>query len=496
MGTAGILMSNNATFAMPTATSTSAQIGSTFTTVDHAEVFFTSGETADALNGQFVGSALATNVFNGNISLGGTLSFSNFLGTVIISNFNGAGVRFNTTAPAAGGGDAATFDIEGGSIYTRNNSTVNIGALTGSGGGGGITAPSVTAPGTFIIGNKGISTVYSGIITGSNNIIKSGIGSLTLNGILIDGTLSDGSTYTNAQYDPASQITYLGNTTISNGVLVLVVPNNLTSSPVISLAGASAVLDASAMGYVSNLFDQTSTLTNTVLVTNGILEILGADILQGIGTVHGTLLADAGSILNPGNITTATTNGSGNIVAVVTNASGTGLLTVSGSASIFGAVNSILNRTNAVNCGELAAASFTIDPAASLLITNIGPPLQGGDVFHIFNHAVNFANVTLPTVGSNLILSNKLAIDGSLAVISLVNTNATNITVSYNNATGVANLSWPSDHTGWRLQAQTNGPGIGVTTNWVTVAGSTNVNALSFTNGPGNGSVFFRMVYP
>jgi len=51
-------------------------------------------------------------------------------------------------------------------------------------------------------------------------------------------------------------------------------------------------------------------------------------------------------------------------------------------------------------------------------------------------------------------------------------------------------LSWPADHTGWRLQMQTNGLG----TNWADVLNANyfNVLLLPMTNG----SAFFRLVYP
>jgi fibronectin type 3 domain-containing protein len=57
-------------------------------------------------------------------------------------------------------------------------------------------------------------------------------------------------------------------------------------------------------------------------------------------------------------------------------------------------------------------------------------------------------------------------------------------------------LSWPLDHLGWRLTAQTNAPGIGLTTNWVTVAGSTSTNQVVIPIDPNVGSVFFRLVHP
>jgi hypothetical protein len=57
-------------------------------------------------------------------------------------------------------------------------------------------------------------------------------------------------------------------------------------------------------------------------------------------------------------------------------------------------------------------------------------------------------------------------------------------------------LSWPSDHLGWSLQVQTNAPNAGLGTNWVTVPGSDLVTSTNITMDPGNGAVFFRLVYP
>jgi hypothetical protein len=71
-----------------------------------------------------------------------------------------------------------------------------------------------------------------------------------------------------------------------------------------------------------------------------------------------------------------------------------------------------------------------------------------------------------------------------------VATNPTNITssVSGNQMT----LAWPADHTGWRLQSQTNLAGA----NWVDVAGASTTNQITITINPANGSLFFRLIYP
>jgi hypothetical protein len=55
-------------------------------------------------------------------------------------------------------------------------------------------------------------------------------------------------------------------------------------------------------------------------------------------------------------------------------------------------------------------------------------------------------------------------------------------------------LSWPV--AGGRLQTQTNGPGIGITTNWVTQPGSTTTNHVVIPIDPANGSVFYRLAIP
>jgi polygalacturonase len=54
------------------------------------------------------------------------------------------------------------------------------------------------------------------------------------------------------------------------------------------------------------------------------------------------------------------------------------------------------------------------------------------------------------------------------------------------------NLSWPTDHLGWRLQYETNL----ADSNWITVPNSTNVISTNIIIDPSNASLFFRMVYP
>ena len=56
-------------------------------------------------------------------------------------------------------------------------------------------------------------------------------------------------------------------------------------------------------------------------------------------------------------------------------------------------------------------------------------------------------------------------------------------------------MTWPADHTGWRLQAQTNSLVVGLSTNWSDVSGSTQTNLVFVPLDTSNGAVFFRLVW-
>ena len=57
-------------------------------------------------------------------------------------------------------------------------------------------------------------------------------------------------------------------------------------------------------------------------------------------------------------------------------------------------------------------------------------------------------------------------------------------------------LTWPADHTGWRLQVQTNSVATGLGTNWVGVGGSSATNQIVVPQTKSPGEVFYRLVYP
>ena len=324
--------------------------------------------------------------------------------------------------------------------------------------------------GAFILDNDGVNKfssiqINNGIVQVGNNDANGslGAGNVTNNGTLIlnrTDTLNLGNmisgTGSVVQNGTGTVVlnavsTYSGNTTVSAGILALNGSGAIGASALITVA-AGAGLD------VSGRSDQTLTL-------------LGGKTLKGSGSLLGKLTALAGSTINPGDTI--------------------GTLTVQSNLALNGVLFMELNRTNAQNSDRLVSTAGTIMVAGTLTITNLGPVLLAGDTFQLFNQPISgFASVNLPDVLPNAWL-NQLADNGTIRVVATASTNLlTQITG------GSLTLTWPSDHTGWRLQVQTNDMFQGLDTNWVDVADTTTTNQLMVPINPASGSVFYRLLYP
>jgi autotransporter-associated beta strand protein len=479
-----VVVSNSATLNLAGSSSIPGTPAS-ITTVDGATALFTSAAEGNTWGGQFLGSATTTNRFLGASTAGGALSFSNFLGVVqlAMNNASNPNFRFNN---AIAGGDSTTFEFESGLVHTRDSQTVRLGAIRGGsstcGIGGTTTAGQI---GTWLIGGKNTDSAFHGYITWSNNLVKIGSGSLTLDGIAYytnTVTLPDPYEATNiVSYTLRSNlITYFNWTTVSNGILKIVAPNQLTNSSGITLAGAGAILDVSEIGYATNQttldYNAVEQPTNTVIVVTKTLDLVGSQSLLGNGTIRGSLNAAATTTVAPG--------------------FSTGTLTITDVATLNGAVNMELNRTASPNCDHIVAASFA-GSGATLTVTNIGATLVTGDTFQLFSGPVNaFATVNLPVASADNSITygwtNMLAVNGSVKVLSgasPVDTTPTNITAVYSGNT--LQLSWPTGQTGWELQ--TNAVDVTKTNYWFVYPGSTGTNQVTVTVDLAKPNVFYRL---
>lgn len=291
------------------------------------------------------------------------------------------------------------------------------------------------AGGAGIFTNQsGTTLIVNSAITGPGNLVKRGAGTTQL----------------------AAANDFSGTTTADGGTLAIIAAGALANSTMVSVS-SGAILDVTAIAPWNLAAGQT---------------------LQGSGTVNGDETVPAGSTIMPGSATA------------------TGVLTNPGNVILQGSTVIKLNAAGATNDVLVAGTSLTL--GGTLTLTNISGTLAGGTSYQIFNSASysgTFTSVSPATPGPNLVWNtSNLATTGVISLVSTANPNPTNITttVSGNQLT----LSWPADHTGWRLQSQTNSLNVGLNTNWVDVAGAAATNQVNVIMNPANGTVFYRMVFP
>lgn len=244
----------------------------------------------------------------------------------------------------------------------------------------------------------------------------------------------------------------------------------------------------------------------------GRLTLTTANDYTGTTTLDaGTTLAlsGIGSIANSTGITLgagATLNVSGRNDGVLLlnpaqTLSGSGTYNVSGAVLNNGTLELNVNKTAGVVTNDLMQGMSSITYGGTLQLNLSGDALAAGDTMKLFNattYSGAFVTIVPASPGTGLVWNTStLVTSGTLSVASAVNpvnTTPTNIVFSVTGSD--LTLSWPADHTGWRLQAQTNPPHGGLGTNWFDVVGANATNQEIILINPTAGSVFFRMVYP
>jgi autotransporter-associated beta strand protein len=407
------------------------------------------------------------------------LTFGNasaFTGTITFEqhqNTSGGGIGYDgplgfPNAPVIFGITNASFPTFYGSTTVGNGVVFPMGSLAGGDNTAELAGSSqnVGANVIYSIGGLNTSTTYGGLIVDAVGIRKVGTGSLTLT----NNTLS-----------------WSGQTVVSNGTLAFapLAVTNQALGPVYLLSSnytlvSPGILDVSAAGGTLYLAHNNN----------------GFQSLYGNGTLNGSLVA-SNSLIAPGRRASMSSIFTGSALTV------TNTVTLhSGTTNLFG-----INRTNTPPNDSLAALSIAY--AGTLIVTNFGDTNYASgssNVFRLFSGALSgtFASVTLPVLPAGMYWVTNLYVDGSIAIVntnSSISTNAFTITNSFNSVNGTLTLSWPLNHTGYRLEAQTNTLAVGISTNWVDIdsqftppANTTNQVAIPVYTG--NASVFYRLIYP
>jgi autotransporter-associated beta strand protein len=147
-----------------------------------------------------------------------------------------------------------------------------------------------------------------------------------------------------------------------------------------------------------------------------------------------------------------------------------------------------------INGGTLELATASIASNSTVTIANSALLQLDFPVTNTVGSLVLAGVSQAPGVYNSTTSPSFISGSGSLLVVPPVNTAPTNITAKVKG--GNLELSWPADHTGWRLQVQTNALATGLNTNWVDVPNAAAGNSVTNAINAGNGAVFYRMVYP
>jgi len=220
---------------------------------------------------------------NGTITYGaGTSGGRLVLTTGNNTNFSGAfiatsgRVNFGSSNSVSANADY-TLNNSGGTYLVTGNNVYSFGSLSGN---GSISVNTSGNTNTVSVGAKNSSTTFSGNIStiqnGTINVIKVGTGTLTLSG----------------------NNTYIGTTTISNGVLQIgagLAAGSISNSSAINLAGGTLAFNRS-----DTVTQGTSYLTNGGVITGigGFLQMGGGtNILNKANTFSGTTKVSSGTLV-------------------------------------------------------------------------------------------------------------------------------------------------------------------------------------------------------
>jgi hypothetical protein len=116
-------------------------------------------------------------------------------------------------------------------------------------------------------------------------------------------------------------------------------------------------------------------------------------------------------------------------------------------------------------------------------VANLGPALAVGDKFTLFSQPV-MNGTALTVTGAGATWTNNLALDGSIAVRSLVGQPTLNFTRTGNSL----QFSWTGS-----FKLQTNSIDVAISTNWMDYPGG-GTSPITVPIDVTQGSVFFRLV--
>jgi len=230
-----------------------------------------------------------------------------------------------------------------------------------------------------------------------------------------------------------------------------------------------------------NTYSGGTTVSAGTLLVNGSIGggavTVANGILGGNGSIGGAVTVQPGGTLAPGN--------------------GIGILVLSNAVMLQPGSTTMMEISKTGQTNDQLLAGGALAYGGTLVVTNLGGPPALGDSYQLFQAGSiigNYAAYALPPIGPSLGWNTANLSSGVLSVISAVPTNLV-WSVSGSNLT----LSWPADHTGWRLLMQSNNLANGISANpndWAAVSGSSMTNIVTLSITPALSAEFYRLVFP
>ena len=469
-------------------------------------------------------------VFDGQIYGPASLTIQGGTGSVTLaaSNSYTAGTSINAgTLVAANANALGTGDvtINAGSLYF-NFPSGSTNVITNN-----IALPATGTEEFTIQGPTNFTTVrLTGLISGStasqtNNLTDTGVTGDHFNVLILDNPnntfsgvilMNRGTLAFTSDAALGNASTILIDTWSVNGALRFDADNiTLSASRSVILRTSGQVMPINVQGYHGTVDSVISGPGTLVKEGTGTLTLTAANTYTGPTTVSSGILQVNGSIAT-GTVTVQTN----------TTLAGSGLLAGSavvqnGGKILGGDVNNAntlsVNTTLTLGDNNNAITYSTFKIAAGGIIAAHNLNVNGTNIVNILDSSLpvgtntlitytalagtnGFAGFQLGTVPAGVtaqLLNTGTAIQLAITPAVIVATNPPTLTNSVSSRN--LNLSWPVDHTGWRLLVQTNNltTGISLNTNdWTTVAGSSTTNQVSLPIDATKPTEFYRLVYP
>ncbi len=323
-------------------------------------------------------------------------------------------------------------------------------------------APGTTGSGT-VLAFGGPRTIANPLqySSGTNNqtLIIGGTNDLTFSGPFTLNGNDGATTFTNRLL----QVANTGLTTISGPI-----------------SGAGFGFTKSGAGTLaldgSNSYDGPTTNSAGTLSVNGTLAgpvtVASGATLAGTGTINGQTTVLAGGVVSPGN--------------------SLGALNLKGGLSLAGNLGIEVNRSGFASDKIIVDGTLANTGTGVITVTNLGEPLQAGDTFALFDRAVTGGGTLTITGAGVAVWTNKLALNGTIAVVVPLATTPTNL--SYSVSGGNITLSWPPNYLTWILQS--NSVGVASSASWFAVPGSQTNTQVVLPLNRSTPTVFFRLLQP